>query len=480
MKPVCLLILDGFGYRAEREGNAIAHASMPNFKSWLEHCSWTTLQAAGQSVGLCAGMNGNSAVGHLTMGSGQILEQPIAQFERMRRDGSLFHNKMLTAQLQDLKARHKRLHFLGLLSDGNVHSNYQDLFALIDVAVQKGIHEIIVHAILDGRDVQPRSAAFYLEVLEKKIDALSASGISIKIGSVHGRFYGMDRNNNEDRTQKSYVVLAQKISVFEGGWRAYLADAYAQGLTDEYVVPVALIPDATFAPGDALIFFNIRADRARQITRMFLNNKNLSWIITGIVYADEFKLDALCTVPTPKNTLLDELGERGKTVFVAAESEKYAHVTYFFHGGVERICPHETRVIVPSGHPDSFAQVPALQAPVITREILQSLEQAPRDFYLVNFANADMLGHTGDFAATCAGLQIVDECMAQLYRRIVCDMQGILIITGDHGNCEDMREGKRSHTSNSVYFLVLAQQEISQASLENMHTLADIKRFILE
>jgi len=489
--PVALVILDGFGYSKNTDHNAISAAHMTTFVDLCAHYPHALLDASGDSVGLLPGMIGNSAVGHLTIGAGRVVPQPIKVLLDTIHDGTFASNKELAHCLHSLHKSSNALHIIGLLSDAGIHCHTAIIKACIRIAQEHGIKKIVVHPILDGRDAPPQSAQKYLTELQSWINTPTA-----RIGTLVGRYYAMDRNANWDRTSAAYTMLTQPdFKNRYSSWSQVLETQYAQGITDEFIPPTHLDSDSTIEPGDGIIFCNIRADRARQLTTLLLKT-HPAWIITGIPYfteasknkhsfsEQEMQTHSLYTPPVLQDTLLDKLVAQGKTIFTCAESEKYAHISYFFKGGKEDVLPHETRVIIPSLNPKTFVTHPEMRAPEITKTVLQSLRTKPCDFYLVNYANPDMVGHSGNFDATVQALRCIDEQLAQLYNEIVLQQKGTLYITADHGKAEQLWDTKNNqpntaHTANPVPFVMVRQNLRDKALPIPMHTLADIAPLIL-
>ena len=487
-KPIVLVILDGFGYRKERQFNAIAQANTPHLDHWLATYPHTLLHASGTAVGLLDGYIGNSEVGHLTIGAGRIIPQAASIIHEAIEQKTFFNHPLLNQKLSHLKASGKTLHLMGLLSDAGVHSHIEDLFAFLDVAKQQGITNIIVHPFLDGRDTPPQSARNYLQQLDEKLKQLGC-GI---IGTLHGRFYAMDRDSNWNRVEKSYRVLTESSGAVPITWHEVIKLNYDAGITDEFIPPTQLSSSGTIQPGDGIIFFNFRPDRARQLTRCFIEEDfqpfatkklSLCFFITPTNYNSFPQTDILFPTEPIKNTLKDILAQHSKTMLSVAETEKYAHVTYFFTGGREEILPNEIRIIIPSIPAKNYVDTPAMSAPTITEMIIKSLKKIPKDFYLVNYANADMVGHSGNFDATVKAIECLDEELSKLYAVIVEEMDGTLIITADHGNAELMVDSETgqphtAHTTSPVPFIYI-KKGLSDNYKLNLTQLADIAPFIL-
>lgn len=488
-KPTMLVILDGFGYSAHKKCNAVYHAKMPYYKQLIEHYPHTLLQAAGTAVGLLDNYSGNSEVGHLTIGSGRKIEQPITLLNTIINDKTFFKNTVLTEKLKVISKKNSTLHLMGLLSDGGVHSHIKDLFAFLDAAQQHDIKHIVVHPFLDGRDVPPQSAAHYLELLTNKLSTIK-QGI---IGSIHGRFYAMDRDNNWERIQQTYQVLTQEQPLRFHQWQEVLDYYYAKNITDEFIPPTQLDHNAIIKHEDGIIFFNVRPDRARELTACFVDphfnhfpikKLKLSFFITPVLFSNELKTDVLIHTPAIHNTLKEVLEHAGKTIFSIAETEKYAHVTYFFTGGKELQLPHEKTILIPSLHPKNYVNQPQMSAPAITQAVLEDLKKDPKDFYLINYANADMVGHSGNLKATIAAVECLDEQIQKLYEQVVLKMKGTLYITADHGNaeekCDAAGQPKTSHTTNPVPFLMISPETKDKNIELPLKELADLAPFILK
>lgn len=489
--PTALVILDGFGYRKDPSYNAIQHAKTPHFTSWMKEYPHAILQASGTSVGLPKGTIGNSEAGHITIGLGRIIKESNTIITDAINDKSFFSHPTLINSLRKIKPGHT-LHLMGLISDAGVHADLKHLYAFLKAAKQQGITNVVVHAFLDGRDTPPQSAVRYLQQLEDMFHELKIG----KIGSIHGRFYAMDRDNNWQRTEQSYRILTEPQKEIPSDWKHLLTTYYNQHIFDEFIPPIQLDPDATIKPGDGIIFFNFRPDRARQLTASFVDpafkkfpvkNIPLVFFITPVPYDATLKTNYLYEQPLGHCThsLKDVLLAHHKTIFVIAETEKYAHVTYFFSGGKEETYPNETRVLIPSIKTKNYVQQPEMSAELITQRIVESLNTAPRDFYLINYANADMVGHSGNFGATIKAVEYLDKQIGILYQEIVEKRNGTLYITADHGNAEDMYDEKTnqprtSHTTNPVPFIMIRQDLKNKPEKLPLSGLSDIAPFILK
>jgi 2,3-bisphosphoglycerate-independent phosphoglycerate mutase len=487
--PVALVILDGFGYSKNHTFNAVYTAKTPYLDSWMIAHPPTLLQASGHAVGLPQGYSGNSAVGHLTIGAGRVVEQPMTTIHRAIRNKSFFQHPILVDRLVQLRRRGCALHLMGLLSDAGVHTDIEHLFALLDCAQQHGIRRVFIHPFLDGRDVPPRSAVRYLSLLDQALSTFEYGSI----GSLHGRFYAMDRDHHWDRTKQSYQTLTAIQEFVPRAWSDVLEENYGKGITDEFIVPTRLDPTSVVEDGDGIIFFNIRADRARQLTATFVEKSfdafarkqiELAFFITPIAYGSGLITDVLFPRPNLTHTLKDVLNAAGKSIFSIAETEKYAHITYFFDGGKEEVLEHETRVLIPSLPSHDYSKNPEMSAHQITDAVLASLRTAPCDFYLINYANADMVGHSGDFHATVQAVELLDQELKRLFDVLVDQMGGMMIVTSDHGKAEEMfdwssGQHRTAHTTNPVPFIVLTAPTTTMLLSPSVRQLIDIAPFIL-
>ncbi|MFC1894744.1 2,3-bisphosphoglycerate-independent phosphoglycerate mutase [Candidatus Dependentiae bacterium] len=468
-KPTMLIILDGFGYNPKKENNAVATANMPNFKKWLTIYPNCLLNASGKAVGLPSGYMGNSEVGHSTIGSGRITETILSKFNQTIENKSFFDNKLLIKKFEYLKNHNKNLHLMGLLSDSGVHSHQSHLFALIELAHKLRLKKVFVHAFLDGRDTPPKSALNYLS----KLDTIFKKFNCGKLATLHGRFYAMDRDKNWNRTQISYNTLCNKQYNFVNiSWEKALQKSYTQNITDEFLEPIKLDQAGTIQKNDGVLFFNFRPDRANQLTECFINpkfnhflvkdlnttDKTLSFFITTTRYKKDFinfNNDILFKKEKIDHTLLDEISaQTHKPIFVIAETEKYAHVTYFFRGMSEKHLQNVIYTLIPSIKSKTYTNFPEMSAAKITSTVLESLRQNPAYFYLINYANPDMVGHSGDLNSTIKACEFLDKQLKKLYKEVVEKQNGTIFITSDHGNAEEMAEKhSTSHTNNPVIIM---------------------------
>lgn len=484
---VALVILDGWGFRETTAGNAIALAHTPTFDTLWKQYPHALLKASGASVGLPEGIMGNSEVGHLTLGSGSITKQSSLLIDEALKDGSFGSHPLVHDAFTTLAKTKKRLHLIGLASDGLVHSNYHHFYSYLQLAQQARITQTFIHPFLDGRDAPPQSASIYLEKLEQ----ICANASYGAIGSISGRFYAMDRDTHWERTCAVYHMLTTSTQVAAVSWQSTLNDFYSQGITDEFIPPTLLNSESIIQPQDGILFINFRADRARQLTQAFTAEDNpckgtqvpLAFFIIPVSYGIEApSLRAIIEKQLPTSTLLDLLDAAQLRIFSIAETEKYAHITYFFNGGREKQYEHEERVLIPSKRVVRHDQAPAMSAPEITASVINSLKSSPANFYLINYANADMVGHTGNLPATIQAIECLDAQLKRLYEEIVQKRGGILLITADHGNAEEMIDAngapKTAHTTHVVPFIYVDTTPITPSIKDTLTELKDVAPFI--
>ncbi len=489
--PVILLILDGFGYRADSEDNAIALAKTPNLDKFYKDFPHTLINASEHYVGLPDGQMGNSEVGHLNIGAGRIVFQDFERINNSIASGEFFKDAALIKVFQKLKATNKALHILGLLSDGGVHSHQAHIHAMLEMAKQQGLSKVYVHAFLDGRDTPPISAMPYIAALEDKIKNL---GIG-KIASISGRFYGMDRDKRWERVEKAYAMITEGMGEFtEESASLALHNAYARGENDEFV-KCTCIRNPDEAPlhledGDAVVFMNFRSDRGRQLTHALLaeefdgfhrrHTPKLSAYFTLTQYdAKETKATPIFAPFTVKNTFGEYIANLGLTQLRIAETEKYPHVTFFFNGGEEKVFEGEDRILVPSPKVATYDLQPEMNAPEVTDRLIEAIESKKYSAIICNFANCDMVGHSGILEAAIKAVEALDTCVG----RVVAAMQGIggeVIITADHGNAEMMRDYEHNqphtqHTTNLVPLIYIGRK----AALSNDGALSDLAPTLL-
>lgn len=488
-RPVVLVIMDGFGLRDESEGNAIAAAETPVLDELFETRPWAPLDAAGLAVGLPEGQMGNSEVGHLNIGAGRIVYQEFTRICKAIEDGSLAANEVLQRAMDGAIADGRAIHFMGLVSDGGVHSHQDHLYALIRMAADRGAEKVFVHAFLDGRDVPPTSGLGYVRELERVCAEVGVGHVA----SVMGRYYAMDRDNRWDRVEKAWRAMVLGDGVEKPGATAAIEDSYRAGVTDEFVVPVVVTDDArpraTVSDGDALIFFNFRPDRAREITRAFVDAdftgfERPTMPDVRFVCLTEYDPTIPAPVAFPKDlpccVLADVIAEAGLRQFHIAETEKYAHVTFFLNGGAERPKEGEERVLVPSPKVATYDLQPEMSAPEVTDRLVDAIQQARADFYVVNYANCDMVGHTGVMEAAVAAVEAVDAGIGRVLQAVRA-RGGSAIITADHGNAERMAADDGSsftaHTTDPVPFIVVAD---GVSAVREGGILADVAPSVLE
>ncbi len=490
-KPNLLMILDGYGFSTECRGNAINMAKKKNIDALFQKYPSTTIGASGMDVGLPEGQMGNSEVGHLNMGAGRIVYQELTKITKEIKDGLFFHNTSLEKAMDHVLANNSSLHLLGLLSDGGVHSHITHLYALIDMAKEKGIKKLYIHALLDGRDVPPQSAGIYFTMLE---DYLAKAGLG-EIVLVSGRYYGMDRDSRWERVQKFYDAMTLGVGEKAGSAAAALEKSYDAGNNDEFVLPTLVCKEngeaVTVQDNDSIIMFNFRPDRAREITRCFVDPKfngfNRTKEILNLCYVCMTQYDAEMPnvlVAFPPQSLNNTLGEYLSRLDLKqlriAETEKYAHVTFFFNGGVEAPNNGEDRILIPSPKVATYDLQPEMSAYQVTEKLLEKIKENFYDVIILNFANPDMVGHTGSIDAAVKAIEALDQCVPQVIKAVL-ELGGQVIITADHGNADYMLdEGGNTvtaHSLNPVPFLVISNEPVSL--MEN-GVLADVAPTLLD
>ena len=462
MKPLVLMILDGFGYNESDYGNAIRAAKMPCLDKIRETCPKTIIGASGLDVGLPEGQMGNSEVGHTNIGAGRIVYQPLMRITNAVRDGSFFENKALLSAMENCKEKDSALHILGLLSDGGVHSHLEHIFGLIDMAKNNGLKKVYLHCFMDGRDVPPSSGKSFIEKLEAK---LSETGIG-KIASAGGRYYGMDRDKRWDRVEKHYKAIVLGDAPYEENAAEAVQKSYNEGITDEFIVPFICEKDAGIKDGDSVIFANFRPDRAREMTRAIVDAEfdGFERNALDVCYVCMAQYDETIknvSVAYPPLVLDDTFGEyvakKGLKQLRIAETEKYAHVTFFFNGGVEAPYENEDRDLIPSPKVATYDLQPEMSAYLVTEKLLEELDKNEHDVIILNYANTDMVGHTGVFEAAVAACEAVDECLGKVCDKVK-ELGGTVLITADHGNADVMLASDgtpfTAHSTNPVPFIV--------------------------
>ena len=481
-KPVLLCIMDGFGWTPDQSfGNAVVAAKKPRLDAIFARYPHTTIEASGMAVGLPDGQMGNSEVGHTNMGAGRIVYQQLTLITKSIRDGAMMHNDVLVRNMKAAIDAGKAVHLMGLVGTGGVHSHVDHWFGVLDLAKQLGADKVYLHCIMDGRDTDPHSGKGFLADLQAKLDELGVG----QIATVTGRYYAMDRDNNWDREEKAYAAFVYG----EGDKAASAAEAiensYAKDVSDEFVVPCVTCEGGRVAEGDAVIFMNFRPDRARQMTRVFVDDA-----FTGFARRfGRFPLHYVCmaeydaTMPNVEvayppvelnNVLGAYLAQNGKTQLRIAETEKYAHVTFFFNGGVEAPYEGEDRKVIPSPKVATYDLQPEMSAPAVAAECKARIESGKYDVVILNFANCDMVGHTGVFAAATKAVEAVDAAVGEVVDATL-GMGGVVFLTADHGNAEKMQNPDGSpftaHTTNPVPFAVIGAGDVK---LREGGCLADI------
>ena len=466
--PLALIILDGFGYSPNREGNAIALARTPHFDKLLLDYPHTLIDGSGNAVGLPPGQMGNSEVGHLNIGAGRIVRMDISRIDQSIETGEFFRNSALAQSMGHVRTVESALHLMGLVSEGGVHSWHEHLYALLRMARDRGITRLYVHAFLDGRDAAPDSGAGYVSNLIAKMNEIGAG----RLASIIGRCYAMDRDRRWDRTGRAYRLITLGEGELASNPVAAIRECYRQGITDEFMTPIAIgAEDGDGAPivrdGDGVIFFNFRADRARQLTRMFTQRESsgsrgrlLNIRFTCMTeYDRSFRLPVAFKPVQVKMILADVLAQHGLKNLRIAETEKYAHVTFFFNGGMEKEFQGETRILIPSPRVATYDLKPEMSAFEVTEAVANAINEDDADVFIVNYANADMVGHTGVLDAGIKAIEVLDSCVGRVVDAIR-EKEGALIITADHGNAEkmiDQATGRpfTAHTTNPVPLLLI-------------------------
>ncbi len=492
-KPLMLMILDGWGINPSPDNNAVALADTPNLDRLLGGYPATTIRTSGMAVGLPEGQMGNSEVGHLNLGAGRIVYQDLTRISKAIQDGDFFTNPVLLDCIAKVKNSGGRLHLAGLLSDGGVHSHNSHLYALLELAKQQKISDVFVHCLLDGRDTPPQSGIRYLAQLEEEIRRIGTGAIA----TVMGRYYAMDRDNRWERVAKAWNAMVPGLGEQSASALEAIEQSYAAGLHDEFVLPTVICkngrPVATINDGDAVIFFNFRSDRAREITRALAFEQfegferprvpRLADYVCMTEYDITFNLPIAFAQEELTNILGGILSSAGMKQLRIAETEKYAHVTFFFNGGVEAPFPGEERLLIPSPREvATYDRKPEMSAYLVTEELLARLDQDQYDVIILNFANCDMVGHTGILSAAIKAVEAVDCCVGRVVEK-VRSLGGTVLITADHGNAEQMvdEQGKphTAHTCNPVW-LILVDDSRRDAVLKEGGKLADIAPTMLK
>ena len=492
-KPYAIIIMDGYGINPEKKGNAIALEGSPNVARYQREYPSSSLGASGMSVGLPDGQMGNSEVGHLNMGAGRIVYQELTKITKEIQDGAFFRNEALLAAIENAKKNGKKLHIWGLLSDGGVHSHNTHLYALLKMCKEEGLSDAYVHCFMDGRDVSPTSGAGFVRALQEEMDKLGFG----KVASVCGRYYAMDRDNRWERVVKAYEMLTLGNGIQAEDAAEAIEESYKKEVTDEFILPTNVVKDgkpvALVEKGDSVIFFNFRPDRAREITRAFTEpdfagfERKTGYLAPVYVcftqYDATFAHVSVAFKPQSlKNTLGEYLASLGKKQLRIAETEKYAHVTFFFNGGVEAPNAGEERVLIPSPKVATYDLKPEMSAYEVTDKAIEELSKGEYDAMILNFANCDMVGHTGVLEAAEKAVETVDICVDRVLKKIL-EMGGGALLTADHGNADKMiaEDGSpfTAHTTNPVP-VVLVSDALKNAKLRKGGVLADLAPTLLE
>ena len=487
IKPVVLLILDGWGIEDSKEANAIKLAKTPNYSRIIKEYPNTQLITSGLDVGLPHGQMGNSEVGHLNIGSGRVVYQELTKIDNEIRTGNFFKNEVLLNNMKQAKSSDKALHLMGLLSDGGVHSHIAHIKALLEMAKNLGLEKVYIHAFMDGRDVPPRSAKEYISSIENFMEHIELG----KLATIQGRYYAMDRDKRWDRVGLGYKALAFGDGIKVNSALEAVENSYSNDINDEFILPAVIGQYDGIEDGDSVIFFNFRGDRAREISEVLIKDdfaefkrKDIKVNYACMTEYDE-SLNAPIVFPPErlKNTLGEYLSKKGIRQVRIAETEKYAHVTFFFNGGIEEANLNEDRILVPSPKVPTYDLKPEMSLYEVTEKVLEVLENRIHEVVIINFANGDMVGHTGNIPAAIKAVEAVDECLGKI-EKAVKDINGVLLVTADHGNCECMynkklEESHTAHTTNPVPFIVVSNKKMTVRKEKGL-SLRDIGPTILK
>jgi 2,3-bisphosphoglycerate-independent phosphoglycerate mutase len=493
VSPVVLIILDGWGYREDADGNAVKAAQTPVIDSLWQAYPHTTIRTSGKDVGLPDGQMGNSEVGHLNLGAGRVVPQELVRISDAVEDGTLLSNSALVKICQQVKQSHGKLHLIGLCSDGGVHSHLTHLFGLLDLAKDQQLTDVCIHVVTDGRDTLPDSGKGYVKELLEYVDQVGLG----RLVTLSGRYYSMDRDRRWDRVQKAYEVMTQDGEGIGGSILDTIQACYDAGVTDEFIVPTRIAPGAV-EPGDGIIFFNFRPDRSRQLTQAFVDPNFTGFerefiqplfFTTFTQYEAAFPV-AVAFEPQNLNNILGEvIANHGLRQFRCAETEKYAHVTYFFNGGIEEPLAGEDRELIPSPQVATYDRAPTMSADAVTDAVVTAIAKRIYSLVVINYANPDMVGHTGKMEATVEALETVDRCLGRLLEAVI-RAGGSAIITADHGNAETMWDENgnpwTAHTTNPVPFILVEGEGLkipgygTDVRLRSDGRLSDIAPTILE
>ena len=468
-----LMILDGFGNNPEKEGNAIKNAQKPNIDRLMSSCPMSQIYASGEAVGLPDGQMGNSEVGHTNIGAGRIVYQELTRITKSIEEGDFFSIPEFSKAIDKCKKNKTKLHIMGLLSDGGVHSHQRHLYALLELAKRKGFEDVFIHCFMDGRDTLPASGESYIQQLEEAIKEKQVG----KIATIIGRFYAMDRDNRWERIKKAYDAMVLGKGIKSTSPIQAIESSYQKEIFDEFVEPVVIVngnvPVAKIENGDSVIFFNFRPDRAREITRAIVDNdfeefdrKELNVkFITMTEYDKKIKNVDIAFKPEKLvNTFGEYISKKGKKQLRIAETEKYAHVTFFFNGGREKTYEGEDRILVPSPKVETYDLKPEMSAYEVTEKVVDAINEGKYDSIILNFANPDMVGHTGNIRATIRAIEAIDECIGKIIDALNKN-KGVCLITADHGNAEQMIDYKTgepftSHTTNPVPLILYGMENV--------------------
>ena len=459
-KPIVLAILDGYGLREEEHGNAVKLANNPVFNNLWYTYPHTQLTASGQLVGLPKGQMGNSEVGHMNIGAGRIVYQPLELINKSIEDKEFFQNEEIKNVMRHVKENDSKLHLMGLVSDGGVHSHINHLLALLDMCKQEQVTNVYVHVFTDGRDVPPKSAYTYIKQIEDKLNEIGFG----KIASISGRYYAMDRDNNYDRLKKAYDVMVNNKGEVLPSTKEYVEDSYKKDITDEFFIPAKFTENGNLEENDGVIAFNFRKDRLRELFTAITNPDEVDMeaihfhnvkTVTMMPVVHSVKAPHAFNDPELTNILGEYIEKQNLSQLRIAETEKYAHVTFFFDGGKEVDYKNEKKILVPSPKVATYDLQPEMSADEVTEKLLSELPNT--DLVILNFANGDMVGHTGVLEAAIKAVETVDKDLKKIYDKVM-ELGGILIVTADHGNCEEMLDDNNnivtSHTTNPVPFII--------------------------
>lgn len=471
--PACLIIMDGLGLASPGPGNAVSLADTPCLDKLFNSCSWTKLQASGSAVGLPEGQMGNSEVGHLNIGAGRVVHQELSRINLACQDGSICFNEVINTALNAAKAKGAALHLMGLLSDGGVHSSNAHLYALIKHAADYGVCDIRVHCFMDGRDVPPSSGLGYLQELQQFIKSNGLEG-QVRVASVSGRYFAMDRDKRWDRVQKAYEAIACATPIFDGSPDEFMQASYDAGVTDEFVVPAAFNCRGVQS-GDSVIFFNFRPDRARELTHAFVDASfdgfdRAAYPTVNFVCLTEYDPEIPAPIAFPKtfpeNVFADVISHAGLRQYHIAETEKYAHVTFFLNGGIEAPKLGEERSLIASPKVATYDLQPEMSEPAVAQTLASAIDNGEADVYIVNFANPDMVGHTGVIPAAVKAVEAVDAGVAQVLAALE-RKGGFAFITADHGNCDKMIASDGTpHTAHTTALVPFIFADFSNSGLK--------------